>query len=288
MSKSPSPWVLDVAEADFEREVIQRSKELPVVVDFWASWCQPCLLLGPMLEKVVAARGGAVVLAKVDVDRAPGLAERYAVQSIPAVKAFRDGRLIAEFVGVYPEEQLGQFLDSLAPTEAEQAVRAAAEKETADPAAAEAQYRRALEQDPNLGDAVVGLARLLLAQGKDEQAADLLGSVGLTGEQAAEAERLNAVVALRQLARGFASEEALRQRVQADPDNARLRYELGCVLAAAGRSPEALEAFLAAAERDRKLGSTAVREAMVKVFYAVGVRSPLADEYRDKLTRLLY
>src|SRR5262245_61857694 len=99
MNKSTSPWVIDVAEADFQQQVIRRSHELPVVVDFWAPWCRPCLMLGPVLEKVVAERGGVVVLAKVDVDQAPGLAEQFAVQSIPAVKAFRDGKVVAEFVG---------------------------------------------------------------------------------------------------------------------------------------------------------------------------------------------
>jgi putative thioredoxin len=288
MSKSTSPWVIDVAEADFEQQVVRHSHERPVVVDFWASWCRPCLMLGPVLEKVVAERGGAVVLAKVDVDQAPGLAERFAVQSIPAVKAFRDGKVVAEFVGVYPEAQLRQFLDAVLPTEADRQTTQAASVETADPAQAEALYRRALDQDPHQGEALVGLARVLIAQGKDTEAGELLGRVGLTGELAAETERLNAVLELRRLAREFDSEAALRQRLQADPENAQVRYQLGVVLAAAGRYPEALEMLLSAAERDRKLAASQVREAMVKVFYAVGVRSPLADEYRGKLSRLLY
>src|SRR5262245_23963011 len=120
-----SPHVRNVTDADFEREVIEASHETPVVVDFWAPWCQPCLMLAPLLERLVAERNGAVLLAKVNIDESQQMAGRLGVESIPAVKAFRDGRVVMEFVGLYPEPALREFLDRLMPSEADRAVKEA-------------------------------------------------------------------------------------------------------------------------------------------------------------------
>jgi len=156
------------------------------------------------------------------------------------------------------------------------------------PSEAESLYRRALELEPDHSEAALALAKLLIARCQDEEARGLLERVRPVGKQAAEVEKLEAILFLREAAKPYAGEEELRKRVRADPNNAPLRLELGTVLAAEGHFAEALEMLLSAVERDRKLGAGAVREIMVKIFYAVGVRSALADEYRDKLTRLLY
>ncbi len=288
MTASNSPWVVNVDEAAFEREVIERSRDRPVVVDFWAPWCGPCRALGPVLERLVAARNGDVVLAKVNIDETPELAARYQVQSIPLVIAFRDGRPVLDFVGVLPEPQLAAFLDQILPTEADRLARQAAAVAPTEPARAEQLYRQALTADRNLDQARLGLARLLLDQGKEDEAGDLLTEASELGAVGEETDRLKGIVFLHRLARPFGDEAAARQRVEREPKNAQARYELGAVLAARGRDQEALNLLLSAAELDPQLASTKVREAMVQVFNVIGPRSPLADDYRNRLATLLY
>jgi putative thioredoxin len=156
--------IYDVTEQDFEAQVIERSRALPVVVDFWAEWCGPCRQLGPLLEQAVSARAGKVALAKLDTDRNPAISQAFRIQGIPAVKAFRDGRVVAEFVGAQPRAQVERFFDALIPSEADALVAAGDE----------ASLRRAVELDPTRADALVPLARLLHARGEDDAALELL------------------------------------------------------------------------------------------------------------------
>ena len=158
---------MDVSESDFQTAVIERSHTVPVVVDFWAEWCGPCRQLGPVIERAVAAREGKIELAKLDVDANQNLARTYRIQSIPAVKAFRDGEVAAEFMGAQPPTAVERFLDSLVPSEAD-ALVALGDEES---------LRRAVELEPTRADAAVPLARLLHDRGEADEALLVLGRV---------------------------------------------------------------------------------------------------------------
>ncbi len=266
-------WIMNVGEADFQREVIERSREIPIVVDFWAEWCPPCRMLGPVLESLVQERAGAVLLAKVNIDNAQGLADQFGISSIPSF---------------LPEHQIREFLDRLVPSQADRLAKEAQAQEKTNPGEAEQLYRQALKADYRHEEAILGLVRLLIARDQDAEARDYLDNAAFGEELAEEAERLKALLDVRALARPFGSEADARRRLEADPNNPLAMYELGCVVAAAGDYPQALELLLSAGQRDPRLASSQVREAMVKIFLIVGVRNPLADEYRAKLTALLY
>jgi putative thioredoxin len=287
MAKS-NEWVFDVTEADFEEKVVKKSHEVPVIIDFWAPWCGPCKSLAPILERLVGERKGAALLAKVNTDEEQALAGQFGITGIPHVVAFRKGRAVLQFTGLLSEAQLADFFNRLEPSDAEKKAESAASLEKTDPAQAEKMYRDAFKANSNQEDAIVGLARVLVGQKKDQEAADLLQQIGSGGEFGPEADKLRAVIWLREQTKGTPDEAGLRAKVQANPKDASALCDLGCALAAEGKHVEALDALLQAGRLDRKLATSRVKEAMVKIFFLVGVRSELADSYRDKLTSLLY
>jgi putative thioredoxin len=245
--------ITDVTEATFERDVVQRSHDVPVVVDFWAAWCGPCRQLTPVLEKEIRAREPHVDLAKLDTDANPQIANAFRIQGIPAVKAFRDGKVVDEFVGAQPPVQVAKFLDGLLPSEADGLVAAGGEED----------LRRALELEPNRSDAALALALLLHARGESAAALELLDNV--TGSYAAE---------------GLAA----RIRLEADP-------ELADAFAAldAGEQQRGLDALIAAiAATDDSDRRDDLRRAVVGVLDALGAEHPLARESRRKLASALY
>jgi putative thioredoxin len=257
--------VVDVTDSTFEQVVVEGSKQRPVVVDLWATWCGPCHALSPILEKVAEEHDGAFLLAKLDVDENPMVAGALGVQSIPMVIAFRDGRPVNGFVGAYPEQEVQRFVDTVLPTEAELAAAAAqAEESAGDLDGAERGYRDVLAGDPGNRDAALGLARILLDRGESEEARRLASP----HRPDPEAERV--------LAR-------LQVEAWADEPEARALGDAKR-LAAAGRWREALDGMLEALADDRD----AAREAMVTVLGALGDENPLVPEYRRKLASALF
>jgi putative thioredoxin len=280
---SQSQWVVDVGDHDFEAAVLERSKTTPVVVDFWAPWCGPCRAIGPLLERLADEHRGAFILAKVNVDEAPAVAQAFGIQSIPAVKAFRDGTLVGEFIGAQPESAVRKLLELALPTVADRLVVEA----TALPAAAaEAKLREALEPEPRHAGSLVALARVLAGRGDTAEALQLLELVSPPSPLLAEAERLAAE--LRTRGDGAGDEAALRARVAADPDDLEARLDLGRTLAALGRHEDALAELLAVVQRDRQFADDAARKAMVDLFAVLGSDHPLTDRFRGELAKALF
>jgi putative thioredoxin len=287
MALEPGTTILEVREADFDREVIERSLRTPVVVDFWAPWCAPCRALAPALAALAEEWAGAIALAKVDIDQAPGLARRFAVRGIPAVKIFRDGAVVDEFLGALPASAIRERLRKILPTEADRWVEEAARLAERDPAAAEARYQKALSKEPDNAAARIGLAGRLLARGERDEADRLLEDLAVDGPLEAEAEKLRARSHLERLASGI-DEAANEKRLREKDDDAQALYRRGVLRASRGDHAGALDDLLRAAQSDRQLAATEVRDAMVRVFHLAGIRSELADDYRKRLAAILY
>ncbi len=244
---------MDITEATFQAAVVDRSREKPVVVDFWAAWCGPCRILGPVLEREVERRAGAVELVKVDVDANPRLASDFGIQGIPAVKAFRDGRVVAEFVGAQPAAMVSRFLDSLVPSQAE----VLAQKGD------ESSLREALKLEPGRADAAVPLARLLHGRGRNEEALEALSKV--VGSFAAE---------------GLAARLRLEMNGGADLAPAFSALD-------AGERERALDLLIAAIRPTRKERDE-IRRVVVGVLDELGPDDPLVPASRSRLAAALY
>jgi len=242
--------VFDVDEQQFMEKVVERSREIPVIVDFWADWCGPCKALSPALESAANSRAGKVELAKVDVDKNQMLAQSFGVRGIPAVKAFRDARIVDEFTGAIPPAQVEKFFDRLVPSEADEL--ASGEDEES--------LRRALELEPNHPDAAVALARLLIERGELDEAEGLLEPLGHDFRAAGLQARI-------ELTReGNGPEAAFHAWDEGD-------YE---------RALELLqESLVGTSERDR------VRKVMVAIFTELGPDSELASRHRRRLASAL-
>jgi len=285
--------VHDVSEAEFEERVIRASSERPVVVDFWAPWCAPCRMLAPVLGKAVESlceeSEGAVALAKVNVDEAPGLARRYGISGIPAVKIFRDGSVVAEFVGVRSEADIRQILSGVMPSETDEIVaRANGLADAGQLDEAGTLYREALAKDEDHAGALLGLASVAMEKGDDETARDAASRIDEGSEEHGEAAAVLARLGFVSDCAAGGGPEAAQRALAESPDDPDAAYALASCLAVRGDYAQALEHLVGIVERDKGWRDGAAKDAMLRIFNIVGKRSELADEYRSRLARALY
>jgi putative thioredoxin len=272
--------IVDVSEATFDAEVVEQSRHVPVVVDFWAPWCSPCRMLSPVLERVAQESQGAFRLVKINVDENPGLATRFGVQGIPAVKAFRNGKVVAEFVGAQPEPSVRKFIKGIAPAEMDRALEEAASLLAAQRwAEAEAAYRRAQTATPTSPAAALGLARSLLAQGKGQEAEHWLDDLP-DGPEAAVAEKLGPLARL--------LVEAQSTESRADTGKLDTLFYTAGQLVAQGNISEAMDKLLEVLRQDKRYRQGEPRLVMLALFELLGEDNPLLREYRNKLASVLF
>jgi len=289
MTTQSSANIVDVTEATFDREVLERSKTTPVLVDFWAPWCGPCRLLGPMLEEAVRRAEGRLALAKINSDEQPELALRHQIQGIPAVKVFVDGKIAGEFVGALPEAQLRRFLERFIPTEADRLAEQARRHESAGQwDEALRQYRDALAQQPDHAAALTGQLRILVQQRRWAEAQAAYDACPGPLQVTEEVEALRTRLELARAAAGGPSREVLEARLREQPDESEARHQLALCDAAEGRYREALEGWLAIVKRDRRFRDDGARKMMLQLFGVIGARAPLTEEYREKLARAIF
>lgn len=288
-TETKSHAMIDVGDRDFQQQVIEQSRRVPVVVDFWAPWCGPCRMIGPVLERLAADADGAWILAKVNVDHNPQVSARYGIQGIPAVKGFRNGQVVAEFVGAVPEPQIRRFIDQLVPSAADtmaaEAQRLEAQGHTAQ---AETAYRRALHADANHPAALLGLGRVLFTLDRYDDALAAWQRVPLGQPQRSEAEGWIAKASFRQQAALSGGEVEARRRLAADPADLDARLALASAMAAKGSYREALEGYLEVVRRDRGAYRNQARQAMLSLFTVLGDEHELTGEYRPQLAMLLF
>ena len=278
----------------FIEDVIEASREVPVLVDFWATWCGPCRQLGPVLEKAVAEAGGKVKLVKIDVDQNQALAQQLRIQSVPMVYAFVNGQPVDGFAGALPESQVKAFIDKVVKkggpgAAAEDLLKLAEEAcKQQNWEEALAAYAQAVQADPDNTKAIAGIIRTQVAMGDTEGAKQLLESLT---EEKREAEEIKAAAAALELAATPVDEgelAALKQKVEANPDDFAARLELAEKLNAAGRREEAMEHLLYIIEKDREWNDGAAKEKLLKFFEAWGDADPLTTQGRRRLSTILF
>ena len=285
---SSSPWIIDGTEQNFDKEVVARSQELPVIIDFWAPWCGPCRELGPVLERLATESAGQFLLVKVDVDQQPGIAQAFGVQSIPAVFALRNGRFVDQFTGALPEDEVRKWLAQFQPSPAELLVKEARQLESEDVAAAEEKYREALELDPGDDATRIELARMLLKQHRNADCREIIAKLESRGFLEPEAEHIKAELELRAAAAEAGGVGECRAALAARPDDPQLKLKLAEALGAGQQFREALELCLEVVQSATGEARNEARNTMVNLFQVLGPEAELTRTFRRKLATALY
>lgn len=298
--KGTSPHVKDSDLAHFAADVLEASREVPVIVDLWAPWCGPCKTLGPALEAAVNAAKGAVKLVKVNIDENPEIAQQLRVQSIPTVYAFKAGQPVDGFMGAIPESQIKAFVAHLTggtdgfghggPEHAAELLEMGAQALAAGDISSAAQaYGHLLQEEPGHPKAVAGLARAYLQSGDVERARTTLKMVRPDGAEDEAIRAMEAELKLREASAVKMSDiTGLRARLEANPKDHQARFDLAMALDNSGAREQALNELLELVRMDRKWNEEAARKQLVTLFEAMGPADPRTLEARRKLSSLLF
>jgi putative thioredoxin len=287
---APKDLIKDSTDATFAADVLEESRNQPVIVDFWATWCGPCRQLGPALEKAVLAAKGAVKLVKIDTDKNPRIATQLRVQSIPTVYAFVEGRPVDGFQGAIPDSQIKAFIDRLSgpPEEGELDALLAMGAESmrlGDTGGAAQAYAEALQFDPQNVKALAGLARVYLLTGETDQARQI---AGMAPADSQDPDLLGVRAALELAAEAPSDLHAFEQRLSANPNDHEARFDLAAALAGHGRLDLAADHLLHIVEQDREWNDQAARKQLLKVFESAGAVSDVAKTGRRRLSAILF
>lgn len=284
-----NPWIRSTTVESFQQDVIEQSAQCPVVVDFWAEWCQPCQMLMPVLEKVAADNNGRFILVKINVDEQPQLAQAFGVQNIPFVVALVDGQPVSKLPGVGSEDQVQQWIDSFLPSPAVEAFNAGLQAEEAGSLEdAEQKYREAAGIEPDAPQFQIALGRVLLALDREQECAEIVGQLEARGFLEPEAEALREQLAMRSQVEESGGTAAARTAMEADPDNIDLKIQFAEALSVDKRYTEACDLLLQIIQTDRTEARDRAKEVMVTVLSAMGPKSRQASDYRRRLATAFY
>jgi putative thioredoxin len=283
-----SPHVINVTMATFQNDVVQKSMETLVVIDFWAPWCAPCLQLAPVLEKLAGEYGGKFILAKINTDEESQIAQAFGIQSLPTVFGLYQGQPVDQFVGMLTEEQIRQWLAPMLPSRAQELAKEAAALVESDPKLAESKYREALELEPKEDSLRICLANVLLKQNRLEESGSIIETLAARGFLEPDAERIKSELEVRLAAAESGGVDEARKAADADPANLILRVRLADAYAAVSQHRKALETCLEIVKQDYGEARNEAKATMVKIFDMLGPASELTGEFRRQLATALY